>query len=161
MRQIDEIILHCTATPADMVVTVAMVDGWHRQRGYDCIGYHFLVQQDGSILQGRSLEYEGAHCSGHNRSSIGIAYVGGLDPETCAPSDTRTFEQKMALKRLIVLLMAQYPIRKISGHYQYAAKACPCFNVDEYQNLLSDPCDSCELCGSSECYHCGIDPELA
>lgn len=161
MRQIDEIILHCTATPADMLVPRWMLDRWHKQYGWSCVGYHFVVNQDGSMYEGRSLEYEGAHCKGHNAHSIGIAYVGGLDPETCAPSDTRTTAQKYALRELIKKLLLEYPIRKISGHYQYAAKACPCFNVDEYQNLLSDPCDSCELSGSSECYHCGIDPELA
>lgn len=161
MRKIDEIILHCTATPADMIVTVAMVDAWHRQRKYDGIGYHFLVQQDGRILQGRSLVLAGAHCKDHNDYSIGIAYVGGLHPENYAPADTRTVAQRSALRVLLQKLLQEFPITKISGHYQYAAKACPCFDVSEYQNLLSDQCDSCELSGSSECYHCGIDPELA
>lgn len=81
MREIDDIIIHCTATPAGRPHTVEDVRQWHRQRGWQDIGYHYLVYLDGSIHRGRPEEQEGAHCYGHNAHSIGVAYVGGLSQD--------------------------------------------------------------------------------
>ena len=53
MRKINEIIVHCTATPEGRHVTVADVDNWHRARKFNGIGYHYLIYLDGSIHEGR------------------------------------------------------------------------------------------------------------
>ena len=45
MRTINEIIVHCTATPEGRSYTVADIDHWHRQRGFDSIGYHYVVKR--------------------------------------------------------------------------------------------------------------------
>ena len=55
MRQIDLIIIHCSATIEGRDYTVSNIDMWHRQRGFDCIGYHYLVYRDGTVHEGRSL----------------------------------------------------------------------------------------------------------
>lgn len=135
MREINLIVVHCTATPAGREVTRADVDLWHRQRGFDGIGYHFLVMLDGSEVAGRPVEKIGAHALGFNRNSIGVAYVGGLDRQG-KPADTRTPAQKQALVRLLKRLRASYPGAAITGHNMLAAKACPCFDADkEYAAL--------------------------
>lgn len=128
MRTITEIIVHCTATPAGRHHTVADVDGWHRQRGFSMIGYHYLVLLDGTIQAGRPLAMAGAHCKGHNRQSVGVCYVGGLDVHM-QPADTRTEAQRKALLRLIGELKHQFPCAKVYGHRDFAAKACPCFDA--------------------------------
>lgn len=130
MRKIDEIIIHCTATRRGRDFTVADVTRWHRQRGFRTIGYHFLIRLDGTICEGRKLDEIGAHCKGHNARSIGICYVGGLD-ETGNPADTRTPAQKEALRKLVARLSASFPEASLHGHREFAAKACPCFNVHE------------------------------
>lgn len=128
MRTINDIIIHCTATPAWMPVSVQDIDAWHREMGFDEIGYHFVVTQDGTIYKGRDFNKIGAHCSGHNRGSIGIAYCGGID-ETGQPADTRSEAQKVALKALADGLAIVFGA-SIHGHNQYNQdKACPCFNV--------------------------------
>jgi hypothetical protein len=43
MRIITRLIIHCTATPRGRHVTVADIDCWHRQRGFDGIGYHYII----------------------------------------------------------------------------------------------------------------------
>ncbi len=129
MRKIDEIIIHCTATPEGRPHTVADVDRWHRQRGFDGIGYHFLIRLDGSVETGRPLEKQGAHCLGHNGRSIGICYVGGLARDGKTPKDTRTDAQRLALKGLVGWLKNLFPSATVHGHNEFAAKACPCFNV--------------------------------
>ncbi len=135
MRVIDEIIVHCTATPQGRAVSVDDIDRWHRQRGFAGIGYHFVVYLDGTVHPGRPIGLAGAHCKGHNAHSIGICYVGGLDLQG-HPMDTRTPAQKEALMALVTTLKTQYPHAKIYGHRHFANKACPCFDAEkEFGNL--------------------------
>lgn len=135
MRKINEIIVHCTATPAGRAVSAADVDRWHRERGFDCIGYHYLVGLDGRVEKGRPLEVAGAHCKGHNMASVGVAYVGGLDAGG-RPADTRTPEQRRALVELIGQLRKRFPDARVRSHRDFAAKACPCFDATrEYAAL--------------------------
>lgn len=136
MRKINEIIVHCSATPAGKPYTVEDIDKWHRQRGFDGIGYHFVVYLDGSVHKGRSLEKVGAHCLGHNKNSIGVCYVGGLTADGKMVNDTRTFAQKLSLQRLLAELKAQFPDAEIHGHRDFAAKACPSFDATkEYKSI--------------------------
>lgn len=134
MRDINEIIVHCTATPAGRDVSAADIDKWHRERGFDCIGYHYVIRLDGSIEVGRPLDKVGAHCKGHNAHSIGIVYVGGID-ENGQYADTRNVLQRATMAYLIYLLGKSFStIKTVSGHRDYAAKACPCFDArKEYQ----------------------------
>ena len=120
MRKIKEIIIHCSATKEGRNYTVADIDRWHRERGFFCIGYHFVIYRDGSIHVGRSVEEVGAHCKGHNTVSIGVCYIGGLSKDG-KPKDTRTSEQKAALKALIEQLKEEYPEATVHGHNEFAA----------------------------------------
>lgn len=129
MRKIRKIIVHCTATRAGREVTVAEIDSWHRARGFNCIGYHYVVALDGEVLPGRPEEQIGAHCLGHNADSIGVAYVGGLAADGKTPSDTRTPAQRASLRALIDSLRTRYPGVTVHSHYEFAAKACPCFDA--------------------------------
>jgi len=135
MRTINEIIVHCSATFPDQVVTVADITRWHRQLGWKTIGYHFLVTLTGEVQTGRPIEEAGAHCKGHNSHSIGVCYAGGLDADG-KPSDTRNPEQKAALLALLSELKQRFPNAVIHSHSDFAAKACPCFDAtNEYAAL--------------------------
>lgn len=128
MRTINKIIIHCSATPEGRNVTVKDIDRWHRNRGFDKIGYHHVIYLDGSIHTGRAEEIIGAHTAGHNASSIGICYIGGVDT-SMKPKDTRTPQQKTSLRNLIKDLQKKYPGATVHGHNEFSAKACPSFNV--------------------------------
>lgn len=128
MRKIDKIIIHCSATKAGQHFTVDDIDRWHKDRGFAKIGYHHVIYLDGSFHKGRDESLIGAHCLGHNATSIGICYIGGLDADG-KPLDTRTVAQKNSLSKLVNGLKVRYPNAKIHGHYEFAAKACPCFDV--------------------------------
>ena len=130
MRKITEIIIHCTATKEGQNFTVEDIRRWHIERGFNDCGYHLVIRLDGAIEIGRPIENVGAHCYGHNSSSIGIAYVGGLD-EHGRPKDTRTAAQKVSLSFLVGLLRKAYPESKVYGHNAFSNKACPCFDVSE------------------------------
>ena len=135
VRSVRLLIIHCSATLPDQRVTVQDIDRWHRQRGFDCIGYHFYITVDGTIWTGRPLSQIGAHCKGYNAHSIGICYEGGLDEEG-RPCDTRTLLQKAALVAIINKLREIYPNADVVGHCDLdLSKACPCFSaVSEYSS---------------------------
>lgn len=144
MRKINRIIVHTTATKEGVHYSVSDIDRWHRELGYSGIGYHFVVYLDGSIHIGRPVSKIGAHCKGYNTGSIGICYVGGLDSNG-KPADTRTPEQKKALRKLIEDLKEMHPITEVIGHRDTSpdlnkngkvdrhewVKDCPCFDARE------------------------------
>ena len=135
-RNIDLIVVHCTATVEGKDYTVDDVRKWHKARGFTDIGYHYLIYRDGSIHAGRNVNLAGAHTAGYNGNSIGVCYVGGLASDAKTPKDTRTEAQKAALLRLLTDLRKLYPHASIHGHREFAAKACPCFDArTEYKNL--------------------------
>jgi N-acetylmuramoyl-L-alanine amidase len=135
MRNINKIIVHCTATIEGKAFTANDITRWHKQRGFATIGYHWVVLLDGTIQQGRAEMTMGAHCKGHNANSIGICYIGGLD-ENGKSKDTRTPEQKKALLELLKRLKKDYPNATIHGHREFANKDCPCFDAkNEYKDL--------------------------
>ena len=135
MRQIDKIIIHCSATIEGKDFKAGDIDNWHKARGFTCIGYHYVVDLDGTVEKGRSDDTVGAHCAGQNASSIGVCYIGGLDKNKKS-KDTRTHAQKQALLKLLKELKGKYPKAIIYGHCDFANKACPCFDAKgEYKNL--------------------------
>ncbi len=136
MRKINKIILHCTATPEGRDVSVKEIRQWHLDRGWSDIGYHYIIQIDGTVEKGRPVEKAGAHVRGHNRSSIGVTYVGGVD-KNLKPKDTRTCEQKESLEKLILELADCYPGSTLHGHNEFSNKACPSFDVKtEYKDTI-------------------------
>ena len=135
-RVIAELIVHCTATPEGRAVTVQDIDRWHREKGWNGIGCHYVITLDGTVHEGRSVDTAGAHCVGHNNHSIGIVYVGGLAKDGKTAKDTRTEAQKRSLLILLHALRALYPRARIRGHRDFAAKACPSFDATaEYKNI--------------------------
>lgn len=135
MRDINKIIVHCTATPEGRAVTVEDVDRWHKNKGWSGIGYHILIYLDGTVHTGRPIEKQGAHCRGHNANSIGIAYVGGVG-KNMKPLDTRTPEQKESLLFMLDHFKTRYPEIKIYGHRDFSKKGCPSFDATkEYAHI--------------------------
>lgn len=136
-RKIDTIIIHCSATKDGVPFHAADIDLWHKQRGFSCIGYHYVVTIDGCIEKGREENETGAHCVQQrmNHRSIGVCYIGGLD-KNGNPSDTRNDAQKKALLRLVKSLKSRYPGVSVRGHRDFAPKACPCFDASaEYSSV--------------------------
>ena len=140
MRIIDKIIIHCSATIEGKNYKAQDVAIWHKESGMSKIGYHFVIDLDGKIEKGRSIEEMGAHCLGQNENSIGVCYIGGLDKNR-RPKGTRTAAQVRAMDNLLEELLEELrfiqPGLKITvhGHKEYANKACPCFDAhQEYIN---------------------------
>jgi len=128
MREIDKIVVHCSDSSFGSSI---LIDQWHRERGWDNVGYHFVICNgkvennnylecmDGSIERGRDIDKLGAHVKGHNNGSIGVCLIG---------EDTYTEKQMLNLKILLSELMVKYGIKseQVFGHRELdAKKSCP------------------------------------
>ena len=129
MRTIRELIWHCSATPEGRHVTVDTIRKWHTDRGWSDIGYHKVVYLDGTVHDGRPAAKVGAHVKGHNTGTLGYCYIGGVAKNGKTAKDTRTLEQKLTMARLTREAIEDFGVKEVSGHNQYAAKACPSFDV--------------------------------
>ena len=136
MRDINRIILHCTATKEGKDYSVETIRQWHLKRNFSDIGYHYLIGLDGTIHLGRPVFKQGAHTKSENKDSIGVAYVGGLDLDG-KPKDTMTSMQEIGLLQLYNSLNITFGKLSLHGHNEYSTKACPSFIVkDKYKFLI-------------------------
>lgn len=138
-KVVDTIFVHCTATRADWMETKSLDDKvqeiarWHRQRGWNSIGYHWIIDRDGAIAKGRQETVVGAHVANHNTGSIGISLIGGHGSSESDPFEKNfTPDQNLALRNLIDEIKKRTPIKHVRGHNEVAAKACPGFNVGRW-----------------------------
>ncbi|MDE2491499.1 MAG: N-acetylmuramoyl-L-alanine amidase [Elusimicrobia bacterium] len=95
---------------------------------WDDIGYHFLIDGAGRIVQGRPAETLGAHARGANENNIGVALMGNFDEIKPTPA------QVGSLMRLVTFLAIKYrqdPERPgfLEGHQHYDPTSCPGRNV--------------------------------
>lgn len=100
----------------------------HRDKGWGDIGYHFAIDRDGRVWQGRPLSWQGAHVKDHNEGNIGVVTLGNFDRQ--APSAP----QIAALNRHVSMLMRQYrvPMTNVKTHQEWAPTACPGTNLQRY-----------------------------
>ena len=133
-KKTDTIVIHCADTKPSMDIGAEEIREWHtKQRGFDDIGYHYVIRRDGTKEIGRSIELQGAHAVKVNGHSIGICLVGGM-AEDNSPENNFTLEQHLTLKDLIKELKEKYAIEDICGHYEVESKKphCPGFHVKEW-----------------------------
>lgn len=147
-RTVDRVILHCSATPPKwmehetLAAKVDVIRRWHVEgRGWLDIGYHYLVDRDGSVHTGRDLDHDGdiieeigAHCYGQNAYTIGICLIGGLGANASDPPlKNFTYKQLNSAGQLILDLNSQlHKVLEVYGHNDFANKACPGFNVHKF-----------------------------
>lgn len=147
MNRINYITVHCSATPNDSSVTKEKITEWHLDRGWNDIGYHFVIESDGVVRQGRSIRMQGAHVHGHNENNIGICIVGGVDSEGKSVMNFTEYQLEN-LRTLILGLLWVYdvPEENILGHRDWSPdldddgvierhewlKDCPCFDVQHW-----------------------------
>lgn len=131
MTKVTHIVVHYSASFADQDLTVKDIDKMHRERGWQMVGYHYVIRRDGTVEQGRPESMVGAHVGNQNTGKIGICCIGGLERAT-GPNkgvDNRTPEQVESLIKLIRDLLKRYPGAKVVGHRDLAATQCPGFDV--------------------------------
>ena len=151
------VVLHCSASAWG---SAAVIDGWHRERGFTSIGYHWVVSNgrthsakvydsawDGAIEQGRPESVAGAHAEGRNHDTIGVCMIG---------NGAFTPRQLAVTAELLgaIMLAHKIPILRLLGHCEVPSgmrqgKTCPNYPMDVMRSTVS------------ECMLRGIDAEVA
>ena len=136
MREINQVIVHCSDTYTHMDIGLEEIRGWHvNERGWSDIGYHYVIRRDGIIEFGRHVDRVGAHCRGHNKNSIGICIVGGRS-EDISPESNYTAMQWNSLYEFL-LPWVNMPDVIVSGHNELNnLKTCPNFNVKAWTEVV-------------------------
>lgn len=134
-RRIDKIVIHCSASPQGRGDGAKEIDAWHREKGWDGIGYHYVVKEDGTVEKGRWIDKAGAHARGYNGDTIGICRIGGWEHKYDA-----TTEQTWSLVALSGFLMEEYDleVKDVIGHKELPSvrKDCPCMDMNEFRELI-------------------------
>jgi N-acetylmuramoyl-L-alanine amidase len=95
----------------------------HRAQGWADIGYHLVIDRAGTLWQGRSIRWQGAHVKFRNEGNIGVLVMGNFDLQQPAAA------QKATLERVLVDLMRTYgvPQSRVYTHREWpdAKTACP------------------------------------
>lgn len=118
------IIIHCSDSPHGRGDNAKTIHSWHKERGFDGIGYHHVITEEGFVEQGRPEYWIGAHAKGYN-DYIGICLIGIKE---------FTDLQYQALADLIEAKKLEYDISNVNimGHYQVSNKTCPNFDVRNF-----------------------------
>jgi len=140
--------------------SAAIINEWHRARGFDELGYHFVIGNgtnsgDGQIEVGPRwpIQKWGAHDNAldnrYNTNGIGICLVGNFN-------DTHpTAKQMRSLIRLVVYLMRTYdiPADRVLGHGETKVTQCP----GRFLNVASIRAQAARLVAEGDP---GPDPEV-
>lgn len=115
-KVINKIVLHHRAGNGD----VESIHNQHLKQGWAGIGYHFYIRKDGTVYQGRPVEYVGSHCPSNNTNSIGICFEGNFTKEV------PTLEQIKVGKELVKELRTKYKtIQRVFNHRDLCKTLCP------------------------------------
>jgi hypothetical protein len=131
LRRINSIIIHCSDSDFGNAI---WIDRIHREdKGFDNIGYHYVICRDGRLETGRDIGISGAHAYGFNQYSVGICLIGKPVNDRCR----FTVEQLLSAKALCNQLMKDYNIETIYGHRNVNnKKVCPGMDISFFKDFL-------------------------
>ena len=127
-RHTDAIVVHSADTPSLLDVGVEEIRKWHMDKGWNDVGYHYVIRRNGVVEEGRDKDAVGAHVRGYNQVTLGICLVGGWKGKF-----DFTKAQMAALEALIGSLLLVYKHATVRGHRDYNKnKDCPGFDVETW-----------------------------
>jgi hypothetical protein len=100
---------------------------YHKTRGFPIssfgyyVGYHWLIEPDGSIRQARKETEIGAHDAGENINSIGICLAGNFD--LFMPNESQIASAALLVKQ--IRERWKIPVTRIEPHRWDDDTACP------------------------------------
>lgn len=133
LSQIVRFVVHHSADPNGTPEKYAK---YHVEtHGWPGIGYHFVIQKDGTIYQTNALDTISYNVESYNTGTVGICLTGNFETELLqAP-------QKDALIWLLKELAAQLGPKSILPHSAFKPTKCPGdhINTDEISQLVYGP----------------------
>jgi N-acetylmuramoyl-L-alanine amidase len=129
-RKTNKIVWHCTASN-QKASTKQIIDYHLKTKKWSRPGYHIIIDERGQWTYSVDFNVSSNGVSGHNFDSINISYIGGIDSKV-KPLDNRTPEQLLTMELLYKTFVDVLPKAKHFGHYHFAKKACPSYNVEKW-----------------------------
>jgi len=125
------LVVHCSATRPSQDIGVKEIRQWHKNQGWQDIGYHYVIRRDGKVERGRAENLVGSHVAGRNSNSVGVCMVGGVSQKDIKPENNFTPAQFASLKTLLKMLADKYKGAVVLGHRDFpkVSKACPSFDA--------------------------------
>lgn len=187
-RRVDLVVIHCSGTPSGKPLEQGkpgspgylsapkVINAWHAARGFKraaeaarafspelpAIGYHYVIDLDGTVWAGRNPDEVGAHVSAFNATSVGVCLIGGAEVEA-----RYTPAQWKSLREVVAMLCVDYGVPLASvfrpthitkptgvcGHRDLSPdadgsgraepsewlKSCPGFDVDDWIERGMEP----------------------
>jgi len=164
MAKLDFLVLHCTDTPEGRHITTKDIERWHMSpveiggRGWDRVGYSDMFYVDGSLHNLTPFNQDNNvdpwemtfGAAGVNSRSRHVVYSGGRKKETVSDQsgqsaqswivgDTRNEKVKANMAIYCKYMILRHPDIKIAGHYHFAKKPCPGFDVEKWCKAVGIP----------------------
>lgn len=139
-KQTTHIVIHKAATKPSMDIDVDWIADIHVvENGWDDVGYHYFIQRDGTVDQGRDITMQGAHCPGMNHKSVAICMAGGMAEGSSRSENNFTEAQWEALVATTQSIMDAHHIGVdgVRGHSECAeGKDCPSFSMEKFRSMM-------------------------
>lgn len=131
--RIDTITIHCSDSDLRKHDNPESIKAWHLKRGFNDIGYHYIITSDGRLHRGRDLFKQGAHVKGYNAGNIGICYTGKSGP---------TLKQLMSMTDLCTTICTLFdldPCLTLVPHNIFnQLKTCPNFEINDLVHAVAN-----------------------
>jgi len=126
LSQIEQIIIHHSLTTSGSALAYANfhIDNYE----WPGIGYHYVIDKNGTINQTNYLDTRSYHVSGHNTESIGICLTGNFDIEV--PTPEQEYSLILLIRHLHDILYDYTGALAIKSHNEFSQKTCPGLNFD-------------------------------
>ena len=139
-RPLSEVIVHGSETQSNKNIGSIEINNIHKKLGHDGIVYHYVIRRDGRLQRGRPADRESEHTNSHNKFSLAVCLVGGINLPTgdVNPLDNRsesafTREQFTTLERFLEAFFMKVPGGLVFGHNELESDVDdPYFSVMDY-----------------------------
>ena len=129
MKTVNHIVWHCSATKDGGFYSLESLIAAHKARGFRTVGYHWIIEPDGKVIQGRPEFMQGAHVEGHNADTVGVCIIGTQKFTKAAWESARTLAKELS---------GRYPRADHKGHRD--------FSTDLNGNGIIEPSEWIKLC---------------
>jgi hypothetical protein len=127
MAHVSSITIHHSAmdapTPYGTMAQLHRIQDEHTQgRGWADVGYHFLIDPQGQVWEGRRLLFQGAHAGGAaNIGNVGVCLLGNFETHAVPYAQLRAMDDLVASLRIHFRI----PAAQVRTHREWKATACP------------------------------------
>jgi hypothetical protein len=121
-----------TDNDGDIASKVHQIQVYGMSGEYCDLPYHFMGGYDGSLYEGREIDFLGGHTSGHNDGNAALAYVGCFHPTSCGDYGSEETDAMIEQGSILVGTVSSHfgfvpDSESVLGHREHdgASTACP------------------------------------